>query len=71
MVIYLCANDELTLNDPLILPTGLEHVLSKTLCGTLAATGLTQIRKYAATEESKSFTQSYLYTDTKVDVIYM
>lgn len=37
-----------------VLPTDPEHVLSKALCGSVAASSLTQIRKYAAAQGGKA-----------------
>lgn len=49
-----------------VLPTDPEHVLSKTLCGAVAAVGLTQIRKYAAAQAGKSL---HCYSGLPVVVI--
>lgn len=40
----------------LFLPTDPEHVLSEALRGSVAAAGLTQIRKHAAAQEGKAST---------------
>lgn len=37
-----------------VLPTGPEHVLSEALCGSVAASSLTQVRKHAAAQEGKA-----------------
>lgn len=54
---FLCVRYEIELNDLPVLPTGLEHVLSKALCGSVAAAGLTQIRTHAASQEGKTKTK--------------
>lgn len=51
---FLCARHEIKLVVLPVLPTGPEHVLSKALCVSVAAAGLTQIRKYAAAQEGKA-----------------
>lgn len=56
---FLCVRYEIELNDLPVLPTGLEHVLSKALCGSVAAAGLTQIRTHAASQEGKTLHRAY------------
>lgn len=54
VALFLHTRHEIELNVLPVLPTGPEHVLSKALCGSVAAAGLTQIRKYAAAQEGKA-----------------
>lgn len=57
--LVLGARHEIILNVLFVLLTGPEHVLSKALCGSVAAAGLTQIRKHAAAQKGKASVYRY------------